>query len=54
MLDASMARSQLGWDPTWSLREAIELTVDWHKAWLKGGPMLEVTRSQIRAYGAEP
>ena len=32
-LDSSKARARLGWRPTWSLEQALDLTVDWHRQW---------------------
>jgi CDP-glucose 4,6-dehydratase len=32
-LDCSKARSQLGWEPRYSLQEALLETVDWYKHW---------------------
>lgn len=33
-LDISKSLSNIDWSPTWSINEAIEMTVSWHKAWL--------------------
>jgi len=52
-LDSSYARSELDWRPRWSLRRALEETVDWQKAWCQGANMASVTSDQIRAYEAE-
>jgi CDP-glucose 4,6-dehydratase len=49
-LDSSQARSELGWAPRWSLDEALGRTISWHRAWLRGADMLEVTSSQLAAY----
>lgn len=49
-LDSARARSLLGWGPRWSLDDALRHTVDWHRAWRAGEPMLEVTQRQIEGY----
>lgn len=49
-LDITRARTQLGWRPSWSVKQAIQATVDWHQAWLKGKNMREYSLSQTAAY----
>jgi CDP-glucose 4,6-dehydratase len=49
-LDSSRARTMLGWKPRWSLHDSLRQTVEWHKAWLQGDDMADVSRSQLRAY----
>jgi CDP-glucose 4,6-dehydratase len=51
-LDSSKARAQLGWSPTWTLREAIERTAEWHARWRPGTDMSAFTRSQVEAFGS--
>lgn len=51
-LDSARARSELGWAPRWSLQEALEHTVAWHRSWLRGDDMQAVCREQIAAYDA--
>lgn len=51
-LDSSAAVTQLDWAPRWSLAESVKHTVDWHRAWMAGRDMLEVSRSQIRSFEA--
>jgi CDP-glucose 4,6-dehydratase len=36
MLDSSLARKDLGWVPTWSASQAVEMSVAWEKARKKG------------------
>lgn len=33
-LDISKVRARFGWEPTWTLQEALRRSVDWHKAWI--------------------
>ena len=49
-LDITRARAELGWQPRWSLDTALDHTVQWHRAWLAGADMADLTRSQIAAY----
>ncbi|MBF0448656.1 MAG: CDP-glucose 4,6-dehydratase [Magnetococcales bacterium] len=49
-LDSSMAYSELGWRPRWSLQEALSRTVEWHRAWTNNEDMAAVSLSQIREY----
>lgn len=49
-LDSGQARSALGWAPRWSVHEALERTLTWHRAWLSGDEMQAVCREQITAY----
>ena len=49
-LDSRRAREELGWASRWSVHEALERTVDWHRAWLRGKDMQAVCREQIGAF----
>jgi len=49
-LDSTQARSECGWAPRWSLQRAIEHTVAWQEAWLRGADMQEVCHEQIAEY----
>lgn len=49
-LDISNARHRLGWRPRWDLQQALERTIDWHRAWLGGASMREFSLKQIFAY----
>jgi len=51
-LDISKARAQLGWQPRWTLAEALDRIVTWQRAWLSGADMHEFTTRQIAAYEA--
>ena len=51
-LDSTRARDELGWRPRWSLRDALQKTVAWHRAWMSGADMVAVTSEQIEAYEA--
>lgn len=49
-LDISKARARLKWHPKWTLADALESIVDWHRAWLKGNNTKETTLAQIIHY----
>lgn len=49
-LDASKARSQLGWQPRLSVADALGWTVEWHKAHLAGQPVRNISLAQIDRY----
>lgn len=51
-LDSTSARNELGWKPRWSLEQAIEQTVAWHRAWSRGADMTAVSVDQIRTHRA--
>jgi CDP-glucose 4,6-dehydratase len=53
-LDSSRARCLLGWAGRWSLDQALEKTVAWHKAWLSGEDMNACCLSQIAEYNERP
>jgi CDP-glucose 4,6-dehydratase len=51
-LDCSKARAELGWRPRWNIDRALELVVDWTKAFAaREGDILSLCRSQIADYG---
>jgi CDP-glucose 4,6-dehydratase len=49
-LDCSLAAEVLGWQPWWTLEQALEKIVDWHRVWAKGGDIVAETERQIAAY----
>lgn len=51
-LDSTNARAELGWEPRWSLSEALEQTVAWHQAWRRGDDMAAVSVDQIQTFEA--
>jgi CDP-glucose 4,6-dehydratase len=52
-LDSSKARSLLGWQPTWSLDLALEKICDWHKSYLSGANMKDLTLRQIQEFQSD-
>jgi len=49
-LDCSKARSVLGWSPRWSLEQALDYIVTWHRAHQQGDDMRSITLDQIDSY----
>jgi CDP-glucose 4,6-dehydratase len=49
-LDCSKANSLLGWYPRWNIEEALRQIIVWHRAYLAGEDMREVTLKQIVKY----
>ena len=49
-LDCSKLKAELGWQPRWHIREAVEKTVEWAKAWEAGADMRAVTEQQIAEF----
>jgi CDP-glucose 4,6-dehydratase len=49
-LDATKAVVRLGWKPRWSVGQALEQIVAWHRAFHRGSSMRDVTLSQIEQY----
>lgn len=49
-LDCSKARSRLNWRPKWNLDEALERTVAWHRAYLRGDDLQALCLEQIADY----
>ena len=50
-LDCAKANDILGWSPVWSLRQALAMIVDWHKAYQDKVDMRRVCLEQIETYG---
>ena len=49
-LDATKSRQRLGWQPCWTLDQALDSIVAWHKASLRHEDMRAVTLGQISAW----
>jgi CDP-glucose 4,6-dehydratase len=47
-LDATKARTALGWSPVWGLEQAIAATADWYKAFVEDG--VATSREQLGQY----
>ena len=49
-LDISKVKERLDWRPRWSLNEALNHVVQWHKGWIKTGNALELCYEDILSY----
>lgn len=49
-LDCSRLRSVFGWKPTWGVRQAVEKTVEWTKAWQSGEDINLIMKKQIQSF----
>lgn len=52
-LDCSKIRRVFGWSPRFGVKEAVEETAAWYRAWLDGADMLAVTDRQIHRFFEE-
>ena len=52
-LDCAKAHARLGWQPAWTLEDALAGIVEWYKALGRGADMAEVTRRQIGSYAGQ-
>jgi CDP-glucose 4,6-dehydratase len=51
-LDASKARSRLGWRPRLPVAQSLEWTVEWYRAYRDGADLRALTESQVERYTA--
>ncbi|KQS03406.1 CDP-glucose 4,6-dehydratase [Sphingomonas sp. Leaf357] len=49
-LDISKARSGLGWQPRWTLADALDSIVAWHRAWLSGADMHHHCNAELERF----
>lgn len=49
-LDCSKMKSIFGWKPRWHIEEAVAKTVEWSRAYLRGGDIVEIMNRQIDEY----
>ena len=49
-LDISKAKSRLNWHPKWSLKMALEKTIEWHQSWLKGTDAKTLCLQQMKEF----
>ncbi len=53
-LDISKAQERLRWRPRWTLAEALERIVAWHRAWLSGTDMRAYCLSELERFASAP
>ncbi len=51
-LDCSRLKKTFGWQPRWHVKEAVERTVEWTKAWQAGEDVQACMEKQIREFYA--
>lgn len=49
-LDCSKAKSFLGWQPRWTLEQALDAVVEWNRSYYRGQNVREITAEHIRQY----
>jgi CDP-glucose 4,6-dehydratase len=49
-LDCSKAKTRLNWEPRWTLAQALENIIEWHKMHQRGDDMRELTIRQITTF----
>jgi CDP-glucose 4,6-dehydratase len=51
-LDSTKAQKRLGWRPKWKLRNALEVTLNWYRAYRSGQDLQALVQAQISCYQA--
>ena len=49
-LDSTRARTLLGWQPRWTLDQALQRTTDWYRAWSEGRDLQAISLAQLDDY----
>lgn len=49
-LDCTKLKTTFGWQPKWDAAQAVEKTIEWNRAWLNDGHVLEEMDKQIMSY----
>ncbi len=50
MLDSKKAKTKLQWMSLWSVEKALDMTIEWDRAWNKGEIMSDISFQQIEKY----
>ena len=50
MLDISKSQRQLNWQPKYSSKKAIEVTINWYKNFEEGASAAELIKNDINNY----
>ena len=50
MLDCAQAERELGWVPRFTLAQALQLSIDWYRAWADGGDVAAVCQQHVNHY----
>lgn len=49
-LDSTKAKTKLHWQPIWSIEDALDMTIEWNRAWEEGQLMIDISSQQIEKY----
>ena len=49
-LDCAKLKNKFGWQPRWHIEEALDMTCQWTKAWLRGESVSNVMDTQIKNF----
>ena len=52
-LSTEKLKKVFGWQPRYTVKEAVEKTVDWYKAWHKGEDLRKFSEAQVLAFASE-
>ena len=52
-LSTEKLKQVFGWQPRYTVKEAVEKTVDWYKAWHKGEDLRKFSEAQVLAFASE-
>ena len=52
-LSTEKLKKVFAWQPRCTVKEAVEKTVDWYKAWHKGEDLRKFSEAQILAFASE-
>jgi CDP-glucose 4,6-dehydratase len=50
ILDSSKARELIGWSPKWTIKTALDKTIEWNNSWKNNEDMAEICLKQIHSY----
>ena len=49
-LDCTKIKTALGWQPVWTLADAVNAAVEWYQIWYGNGDCVKEMEEQIKAY----
>ncbi len=49
-VDSALARMRLGWQPRWTLEQALDATLAWQRQWQQGADLQQFSLQQIAEY----
>ena len=54
MLDCTKAEGELGWQPRFTLEQALQLSVDWYRCWHEKGDVAALSKDHVNQYLSLP